>query len=137
MFAVGRSDRDERQDDDDRAHRAPAALLGGVPAEIVGNFGPPAIASVLDAGEGTVLVAEVSSFQLSLCRDFHPRVAVLLNITPDHVDWHGSMQAYAADKAKVFANLGPGDTAVIDVDDPGSAPACGRSAAARGSMSSG
>lgn len=94
----------------------------GIPAEPVGNIGSPAIAAVRDAGTASVLVAEVSSFQLSLTLDFHPRVAVLLNVTPDHVDWHGSLEAYEADKAKVFENLVAGDTAVIDVDDPGSAP---------------
>lgn len=99
-------------------------ILGeaGVPAETVGNIGRPAIDAAGDVGRETVLVAEVSSFQLSLTLDFHPRVAVLLNITPDHIDWHGSLEAYTADKARVFANLGPDDTAVIDVDDAGSAP---------------
>ncbi len=94
----------------------------GVSSRAVGNIGTPAIAAVSDSGESEVLVAEVSSFQLALTRRFHPRVAVLLNITPDHVDWHGSLAAYAADKARVFEQLGPDDTAVIDVDDPGSAP---------------
>ncbi len=91
----------------------------GVPTECVGNIGDPAIAVVGEVGPSAVLVAEVSSFQLALTEDFHPRVAVLLNITPDHIDWHGSMEAYAADKARVFSNMGPGDTAVIDVDDAG------------------
>lgn len=95
---------------------------GGMSARLVGNIGTPAIEVVADAGEYEILVAEVSSFQLSLTSGFHPRVAVLLNITPDHIDWHGSLEAYSADKARIFANLGPDDTAVIDVDDPGSAP---------------
>jgi UDP-N-acetylmuramoylalanine--D-glutamate ligase len=99
---------------------------GGISADAVGNIGSPAIAAVRGAGPSSVLVAEVSSFQLALTVDFHPRVAVLLNITPDHVDWHGSLEAYAADKAKVFANLTSDDTAVIDADDPGSAPWAGR-----------
>ncbi len=68
-----------------------------------------------------MLVTEVSSFQLALTERFHPRVSVLLNVTPDHIDWHGSLEAYARDKARVFANQGPGDIAVIDVDDPGAA----------------
>ncbi len=93
----------------------------GVPTECVGNIGEPAISIAEEAGISSVIVAEVSSFQLALTRDFHPRVAVLLNITPDHIDWHGSLEAYAADKARVFANMGPGDTAIIDMDDPGSA----------------
>jgi UDP-N-acetylmuramoylalanine--D-glutamate ligase len=90
----------------------------GMPAVTVGNIGSPAIEAVEDAGRETILVAEVSSFQLSLTREFRPRVAVMLNVTPDHIDWHGSFEAYAADKARVFANLTPAETAVIDVDDP-------------------
>jgi len=95
---------------------------GGIPAKAVGNIGAPAIDAVGDAGECEVLVAEVSSFQLALTSRFHPRAAVLLNITPDHIDWHGSVERYASDKAKVFANLGSEDVAIVDVDDPGSAP---------------
>ena len=95
---------------------------GGVSARAVGNIGVPAITAVAEGCPGEVLVAEVSSFQLALTSEFHPRVAVLLNITPDHLDWHGSMEAYAADKAKVFANLGAEDRAIVDVDDPGSRP---------------
>ena len=49
-------------------------------------------------------------------------MAVLLNITPDHIDWHGTLRALAADKARVFATWALSDIAVIDVDDPGSAP---------------
>ena len=92
----------------------------GIVARSVGNFGPPAVEAVVAAAPGEVLVAEVSSFQLASIDTFHPRVAVLLNITPDHADWHGSLESYAADKARVFANLTLGDTAVVDVDDEGS-----------------
>jgi UDP-N-acetylmuramoylalanine--D-glutamate ligase len=95
---------------------------GGLSARAVGNFGPPAIEAVSEAVPGEVLVAEVSSFQLAHTSEFHPRVAVLLNISPDHVDWHGSLELYAADKSKVFANLTSEDFAVIDVDDSGAAP---------------
>ncbi|MCX8006903.1 MAG: UDP-N-acetylmuramoyl-L-alanine--D-glutamate ligase [Coriobacteriia bacterium] len=104
------------------------ALIGhlldaaAVPCEVVGNIGRPAISVVGDMGPAAVVVAEVSSFQLRLTDRFHPRVSVLLNITPDHIDYHGSFEAYAADKARIFARQGPGDTAVIDVDDAGSAP---------------
>jgi UDP-N-acetylmuramoylalanine--D-glutamate ligase len=94
----------------------------GIAAEPVGNFGPPTISMVGVAGPATVLVAEVSSFQLALTERFHPRVSVLLNITPDHIEWHGSLAQYVADKAKVFANQATGDTAVIDIDDEGSSP---------------
>ena len=94
---------------------------GGIPARAVGNIGVPTIEAVEAGDAGLVLVAEVSSFQLALTDAFHPRVAVLLNITPDHVDWHGSLERYAADKARIFTNLGVDDVAVIDADDRGSA----------------
>ncbi len=94
----------------------------GQPVEMLGNIGTPASSVVADVGPASVLVAEVSSFQLMLTERFHPRVSVLLNITPDHIDYHGTFEAYAADKARIFANQTAGDTAVIDIDDPGSAP---------------
>jgi len=94
----------------------------GVPAEAVGNIGRAAARAAVDAGPATVLVTEVSSFQLALTSSFRPRVAVLLNITPDHLDWHGGFEAYERDKAKVFANLAGRDVAVVNVDDAGSAP---------------
>lgn len=95
--------------------------VGGIRAEAVGNIGFAAT-EALSLPDVEILVAEVSSFQLALTETFHPKVAVLLNITPDHVDWHGSLEAYADDKARVFANLSADDIAVIDVDDAGSAP---------------
>ena len=104
---------------------------GGVPAETVGNIGTAAVTVTPHTGPATVIVAEVSSFQLALTDRFCPAVAVLLNITPDHVDWHGSLEAYASDKARVFANQGPTDVAVIDVDDDGSRP-WAQTVAARG-----
>ncbi|MCE5191741.1 MAG: UDP-N-acetylmuramoyl-L-alanine--D-glutamate ligase [Actinomycetia bacterium] len=94
----------------------------GIPCETVGNIGRAAVQAVGQIGPATVVVAEVSSFQLALTERFHPRVSVLLNITPDHIDWHGSLEAYAADKGRIFGNQTVGDTAVIDVDDPGSSP---------------
>ncbi|MBN1193594.1 MAG: UDP-N-acetylmuramoyl-L-alanine--D-glutamate ligase [Coriobacteriia bacterium] len=93
----------------------------GIPAEPAGNFGPAAVTVAENVGAAGVIVAEISSFQMVHAQEFHPRVAVLLNITPDHIDYHGSMEAYSAEKGKVFANQVPGDTAVVDVDDPGSA----------------
>jgi UDP-N-acetylmuramoylalanine--D-glutamate ligase len=94
----------------------------GFAAEAAGNIGPPSIGVATDLGTAGVIVAEVSSFQLMLVDRFHPRVSVLLNITPDHIDYHGSLEAYASDKARVFARQLPGDTAVIDIDDEGSRP---------------
>jgi len=94
----------------------------GLAAEPAGNIGPTAVSVACEMGAAGVIVAEVSSFQLTLADTFHARVAALLNITPDHIDYHGSMEAYAQEKAKVFARQGPCDTAVIDIDDVGSAP---------------
>lgn len=102
----------------------------GFAAEPAGNFGPAAVRVAAATGAAGVIVAEVSSFQLMLAEEFHPRVSVLLNITPDHLDYHGTMEAYAAAKAGVFARQTAADTAVIDIDDPGSAPYAATVAAA-------
>ena len=100
-----------------------AHLLSSVsiPAIVAGNIGPAATQIATASGNSTTIVAEVSSFQLAATHYFHPRVSVLLNITPDHLDWHGSMEAYTSDKTAIFRNQGSGDTAVIDIDDVGSA----------------
>jgi UDP-N-acetylmuramoylalanine--D-glutamate ligase len=73
-------------------------------------------------GEHEVLVVEVSSFQLRFTDRFHPEVAVLLNLAPDHLDWHGSYDAYADAKARIFANQGPDDLVIYDLDDAGVQP---------------
>jgi UDP-N-acetylmuramoylalanine--D-glutamate ligase len=81
-----------------------------------GNIGLP----LLDAAtsDARALVAEVSSFQLACTTEvFRPRVAVLLNVAPDHLDWHGSFDAYAAAKARVFANQRDRDRLVFNGDD--------------------
>lgn len=90
----------------------------GRPVECVGNIGRPAIDIVDDGLPETAIVAEVSSFQLALTQEFRPSIAVLLNISEDHLDWHGSLENYIADKVKIFQNMSQGDVAVIDVDDP-------------------
>ena len=71
----------------------------GVRAVAAGNVGRPLIDAVDDAVD--VLVAEVSSFQLACSETFHPHVAVVLAITPDHLDWHGSYDGYVAAKARI------------------------------------
>jgi UDP-N-acetylmuramoylalanine--D-glutamate ligase len=94
------------------------ALLraAGLRAQAAGNIGSSALDLVgrpLD-----VAVLEVSSFQLETTQGFHPKVALILNITPDHLDRHGSFEGYVAAKARILTNLGPGDTAVLSADDP-------------------
>jgi len=91
---------------------------GGQAVECVGNIGRPAIDVADVCPAGTTIVAEVSSFQLALTQEFRPRVAVLLNISEDHLDWHGSFERYIADKTRIFHNMARGDVAVIDIDDP-------------------
>lgn len=67
----------------------------------------------------TIAVVEVSSFQLRYSFDFNPEVAVVTNVAPDHLDWHGTFEAYLDSKARIVANHGPGGILVIDGDDRG------------------
>lgn len=98
-----------------------AAILraGGLDAVACGNIGHPFPVASREAHD--VLVVEASSFQLRLTESFHPRVSVLLNLAPDHLDHHGSFDAYADAKRKVFAAQDEGDTHVGNVDDESSA----------------
>ena len=83
----------------------------------VGNIGRACLGEVDHHLADTWFVAELSSFQLAETKMLHPRAAILLNITPDHIEWHGSMQAYAAAKERIFANLTTDDLAIISRDD--------------------
>lgn len=87
----------------------------GMEAAAVGNIGDACIEAVA-AGRTRVYVVEASSYQLASTARFAPQVAVVLNITPDHLSWHGSHEAYVAAKWKVLANLAevPGAVAVLD-----------------------
>ncbi len=86
-----------------------------------GNIGLPLVTEVERCGPESVIVAEVSSFQLETASAFKPKVSAILNITPDHLDRHGSMENYTAAKAKVFANQDAGDFTVLNYDDPATA----------------
>lgn len=90
----------------------------GMEAASVGNIGDPCITAVADHA-ATVFVAETSSYQLASTRDFAPDVAVVLNITPDHLAWHRTLENYAEAKWKVLAHLAnhPGATAVLNACD--------------------
>ena len=88
----------------------------GMKAVACGNQGVP-LAALVDAVDPTAwLVVECSSFQLEDAHTFHPRAAALLNVTPDHLDRHGTMEAYAAAKLRLFAHQGPGDLAIAPAD---------------------
>ncbi|WP_103064067.1 UDP-N-acetylmuramoyl-L-alanine--D-glutamate ligase [Actinomyces qiguomingii] len=109
-----------------------AAILAaaGLEAPAVGNIGAPAITTVA-AGRADALAVELSSFQLHSTRTLAPLAAACLNVATDHLDWHGSMAAYAADKARVYArtrraaiyNVADGVTMTM-VEDADVAPGC-------------
>lgn len=91
---------------------------GGFPAIVGGNIGTPAISLVKEATEDTVAVLEVSSFQLETVDTFRPHIAVVLNVTPDHLDRHHTFAAYTYAKARIFENQQSSDFAVVNADDP-------------------
>jgi UDP-N-acetylmuramoylalanine--D-glutamate ligase len=99
------------------------ALIGHVCAQagrdvrIGGNIGI-GVLDLEDMHGGAVYVLEMSSYQLDLTSSLHADVTVILNISPDHLERHGSMEGYVAAKRRILANQGKGDTAVIGVDDP-------------------
>jgi UDP-N-acetylmuramoylalanine--D-glutamate ligase len=82
-----------------------------------GNIGTPAISFVDEAGPSTWIVLEVSSFQLETIVEFRPRIAVILNITPDHLDRHKTFDNYVNAKARVFENQRADDFTVLNADD--------------------
>lgn len=90
----------------------------GKRTHVVGNIGDPFIRSAAVSKNEDVTVCEVSSFQLETVSKFWPDVSAILNITEDHLDRHGSMEAYAALKARVFARQGGEDTLVLNYDAP-------------------
>ncbi len=95
-----------------------AAMLesSGLRAVAAGNIGLPLVEAVESDAE--ILVVEVSSFQLALTDRFRPAVSGWLNFSDDHLDWHGSLDHYRSAKARIWANAGPGDVVVANVEDP-------------------
>jgi UDP-N-acetylmuramoylalanine--D-glutamate ligase len=93
------------------------ARAGGIAASVAGNIGPAFSEAVLEDSGTEWYVIEVSSFQLARIVTFRPRVAVVLNLTPDHLDVYKSMDAYAADKARIAMNMGAGDHLCLNAQD--------------------
>ncbi|MCF8010633.1 MAG: UDP-N-acetylmuramoyl-L-alanine--D-glutamate ligase [Clostridiales bacterium] len=85
---------------------------------VAGNIGIPFIDIVEEVDPESVVVLEVSSFQLETTAFFRPRVGVVLNLTPDHLDRHVSIEEYARCKARIFDSQSKNDTAVLNYDDP-------------------
>lgn len=92
-------------------------LAAGEDAIAVGNIGRSVIGEIAERPEGRWFVAELSSFQLAETRFLHPRAAALLNVTPDHLSWHGGIERYAEAKGRMFDNMGPDDLAVVSCED--------------------
>ncbi len=92
--------------------------MGGYEVLVGGNIGTPAISLVAEATSDTFDVLEISSFQLETIQTFHPEIAVVLNITPDHLDRHHSFEGYVQAKARIFENQVAQDHAVLNADDP-------------------
>src|SRR6202142_1147677 len=90
---------------------------GGYRTAVGGNIGTPAISLVERATADTIAVWEVSSFQLETIQTFRPQIAVVLNVTPDHLDRHRTFAAYTDAKARIFENQQPADFAVLNADD--------------------
>ena len=99
------------------------ALIGdilektGKKVKITGNIGIPLIKEVIKTDNSTYLAVEASSFQLETIHSFRPKVAVFLNITPDHLDRHGTMENYICAKGNIFINQTDQDYAVLNYDD--------------------
>ncbi|HUC29979.1 MAG TPA: UDP-N-acetylmuramoyl-L-alanine--D-glutamate ligase [Candidatus Acidoferrum sp.] len=91
---------------------------GGFPALVGGNIGTPAISLAERAKPETVIVLEISSFQLETIQTFRPKIAVVLNVTPDHLDRHRTFEVYSDAKARVLENQQGSDFAVLNADDP-------------------
>jgi UDP-N-acetylmuramoylalanine--D-glutamate ligase len=90
----------------------------GLKTLVGGNIGTAAISLVERSTPDTVTVLEVSSFQLETIRKFRPKIAVVLNVTPDHLDRHRTIAAYVDAKARILENQSGDDFAILNADDP-------------------
>ena len=88
-----------------------------IKSKVVGNIGIGMLWEIYNSDEETVNIIEVSSFQLHNTENFKPTVASIGNITPDHIDWHGSYENYIEDKLKIFKNMDKNGYLVLNIDD--------------------
>jgi len=101
----------------------------GLHTQVGGNIGTPVLDLLAGSTAATWNVLEVSSFQLETTVEFHPKIAVILNITPDHLDRHGSFEQYVREKEKIFARQGADDYLVLNADDKTTQMCAGRAQA--------
>ncbi|MGI6727673.1 MAG: UDP-N-acetylmuramoyl-L-alanine--D-glutamate ligase [Anaerovoracaceae bacterium] len=90
----------------------------GRKTEVVGNVGVAVVKKAVSAVKDTWMITEISSFQLESTEEFHPRISAVLNITPDHMDRHKTMENYARTKAKIYQNQDKNDYFIVNYDDP-------------------
>lgn len=89
----------------------------GITTQVGGNIGTPLLSLAESSTDDTWTVVELSSFQLETIKDFHPNVAICLNVTPNHLDRYDSFMDYAAAKHRIFINQTADDVAVLNADD--------------------
>jgi UDP-N-acetylmuramoylalanine--D-glutamate ligase len=104
-------------------------IAAGLPTLVAGNIGVPVIGLIDESTDETWTVLEVSSFQLESTQEFHPHIAVILNITPDHLDRHGTFENYALAKERIFAAQNQNDFVVLNAENARAAAAASRSTA--------
>lgn len=92
------------------------AHILGIPA--AGNIGVSLSSLLHERAHEPRNILEISSFQLALAQTIRPKCAAILNITPDHLLWHGGMEAYIQAKKNIFARMGEGDTLLLGLDSP-------------------
>ncbi len=92
------------------------AHIMGVPA--AGNIGIPLSSTLRERAFLDWNILEVSSFQLEFSHTLHPKLAAILNITPDHINWHGSLDGYISSKKRLFARMEEGDSLLLGIDSP-------------------
>lgn len=85
---------------------------------VAGNIGLPFSEAVLSAKEGDIVIVELSSFQLANIDLFSPHIAAVLNLTPDHLDYHGTLESYFSAKKMILRNQRPENWAILNWDDP-------------------
>jgi len=90
----------------------------GLRSRLAGNIGTPLISFVDRSRDDDIYVAEISSFQLEYAERFTPAVAAILNVSENHLDWHGTFDSYFAAKKKLVLHQGPDGVAVLNRDDP-------------------
>ncbi len=96
---------------------------GGLKSRLAGNIGTPLIRFALNSSEEDIYVTELSSFQLEYIESFSPDVSVILNITPDHLNWHETFSSYLNAKIKLLKNQKKNQTTILNRDDPNVWPA--------------